>query len=173
MVSKLGCSFIINHTQIGPRIVSKRKKRLTSAAVINLGAIVISTNGIATHKIHIKGTIKISVSISSKLSTKNRANIATQSFPITAEGTRFLSLADLTTTAPIAKPVAVINPNMSPKKTIHVCRKRSLNASEHLDEWPRRRPDEIHKVLHDHVFLRPDQETSADRMELQASGGPG
>jgi len=48
MVSKLGCSFIINHTQIGPRVVSKRKKRLTSAAVINLGAIVIIA-AIATH----------------------------------------------------------------------------------------------------------------------------
>ena len=57
MVSKLGCSFITSHTQIGPRIVSKRKKRLTSAAVINLGAIVTNTKGIATHKIHISGTI--------------------------------------------------------------------------------------------------------------------
>ena len=44
------------------------------------------------------------------------ANIATKSFPTAAEGTRFLSLADLTTTAPIAKPVAVINPKISPKK---------------------------------------------------------
>ena len=49
MVSKLGCSLITSHTQIGPKIVSKRKKILTSAAVINLGAIVTSTNGIATH----------------------------------------------------------------------------------------------------------------------------
>ena len=95
MVSKLGCSFITNHTQIGPKIVSKRKKRLTSAAVINLGAIVTSTNGIATHKIHINGTIKISVSINLRFSTKNNANIATKSFPTAAEGTRFLSLADL------------------------------------------------------------------------------
>ena len=116
MVSKLGCSFIISHTQIGPSIVSKRKKRLTSAAVINLGAIVTSTNGIATHKIHINGTIKISVSINSRFSTKNTANIATKSFPITADGTRFLSLADLTTIAPIARPVAVIIPKISPKK---------------------------------------------------------
>ena len=116
MVSKLGCSLIISHTQIGPRIVSKRKKRLTSAAVINLGAIVTSTKGIATHITHINGTIKISVSTSSKFSTKNKANIATKSFPIAAEGTRFLSLADLITTAPIAKPVAVIKPKISPKK---------------------------------------------------------
>ena len=54
--SILGCSFIINHTQIGPIIVSKRKKRLTSSAGINLGAIVTKTNGIATHITHIKGT---------------------------------------------------------------------------------------------------------------------
>ena len=44
-----------SHTQIGPRIVSSKKKRLTSAAVINLGAIVTKTKGIATHKTHIKG----------------------------------------------------------------------------------------------------------------------
>ena len=56
-VSILGCSFIINQTQIGPIIVSNKKKRFTSAAVINLGAIVTKTNGIATHRTHIKGTI--------------------------------------------------------------------------------------------------------------------
>ena len=55
MVSKLGCSFITNQTHIGPNIVSKRKKRLTSAAVINLGAIVTRTKGIATHITHING----------------------------------------------------------------------------------------------------------------------
>ena len=58
----------------------------------------------------------MSVSTNSKFSTKNNANIATKSFPTAAEGTRFLSLADLTTTAPIAKPVAVIKPKTSPKK---------------------------------------------------------
>ncbi len=42
-------------------IVSKRKKRFTSAAVINLGAIVTKTNGIPTHIIHIKGTIILSL----------------------------------------------------------------------------------------------------------------
>ena len=55
IVSKLGCSLITSQTQIGPSIVSIKKKRLTSAPVINLGAIVISTKGIATHIIHIKG----------------------------------------------------------------------------------------------------------------------
>ena len=58
----------------------------------------------------------MSVSTNSKFSTKNNANIATKSFPIAAEGTRFQSLADLITTAPTAKPVAVINPKKSPKK---------------------------------------------------------
>ena len=58
----------------------------------------------------------MSVSTNSKFSTKNTANTATISFPITADGTRFLSLADLTTIAPIARPVAVISPNISPKK---------------------------------------------------------
>ena len=43
IVSKLGCSLITSHTQIGPSIVSNKKKRLTSAPVINLGAIVIRT----------------------------------------------------------------------------------------------------------------------------------
>ena len=43
---------MINQTHIGPMIVSNKKKRFTSAAGINLGAIVTNTNGIATHKIH-------------------------------------------------------------------------------------------------------------------------
>ena len=60
MVSKLGCSLIINHTQSGPKIVSSKKKRFTSAAVIYLGAKVIKTNGMATHIIHIKGIIQTS-----------------------------------------------------------------------------------------------------------------
>ena len=55
IVSGEGCSFITIQTHKGPRIVSKRKKRLTSAAVINLGAIVTKTKGIATHITHIKG----------------------------------------------------------------------------------------------------------------------
>ena len=36
-------------------MVSRRKNKLTSAAGINLGAIVTKTKGIATHMIHIKG----------------------------------------------------------------------------------------------------------------------
>ena len=54
-VSTLGCSLIISQTQKGPIIVSNRKNKLTSAAGMNLGAIVTNTKGIATHKIHIKG----------------------------------------------------------------------------------------------------------------------
>ena len=52
----LGCSLIINQTQIGPIMVSKRKNRLTSAALINLGAIVTSTKGIATQIIPVSYT---------------------------------------------------------------------------------------------------------------------
>ena len=114
-VYTLGCSLIITQTQTGPIIVSSRKKRLTSAAGINLGAIVTSTNGIATHKIHIRGTINKSLSISVKLSIKNKAKEATNNLPITAAGTKFFFLADLIVTAPTANPKAHISPNKSPK----------------------------------------------------------
>ena len=113
-VSIEGCSFIINQTHIGPMIVSNRKKRFTSAAGINLGAIVTKTNGIATQRIHIKGTIIKSLSTNTKLSMKNNAKVATNSFPTTAAGTKFLDLADLIVTAPTARPIAVINPKISP-----------------------------------------------------------
>ena len=94
-VSILGCSFMINQTHIGPIIVSSKKNRFTSAAGINLGAIVTSTKGIATQRIHIKGTIIRSFSARTKLSIKNSANVATNNFPTTAAGTKFLFFADL------------------------------------------------------------------------------
>ena len=114
MVSMLGCSLIIIHTQKGPIIVSNRKNKLTSSAGINLGAIVTNTKGIATHITHIKGTIIKSVPIREKLSTKKKAKTATQSLPITADGTKSLFLAYLAITALQARPKAVINPNKSP-----------------------------------------------------------
>ena len=114
MVSKLGSSLITSHTHIGPIIVSSKKNKLTSAAVINLGAIVTSTKGIATHITHIKGTIIWSFSISSKLSTKKSANIATHNLPITAAGTRSFSFAYLAIFALQAKKNAVIRPKISP-----------------------------------------------------------
>ncbi len=95
-------------------IVSNRKKRLTSAAGINLGAMVTNTKGIATHKMHIKGTIMMSLLSRIKLSININAKIATNNLPTTAAGTRFLDLADLIVTAPTANPVAVIKPNKSP-----------------------------------------------------------
>ena len=116
IVSGLGCSLIISHTQIGPIIVSNKKNRFTSAAGMNLGAIVTSTKGIATHITHIKGTIIRSLSTSAKLSINRSANIATINFPTTAAGIKFLSFADQIVTAPTAKPRAVIKPNISPKK---------------------------------------------------------
>ena len=43
IVSILGCSLMTSHTQTGPNMVSRRKKRFTSAAVIYLGANVTKT----------------------------------------------------------------------------------------------------------------------------------
>ena len=85
----LGCSLIISQTQIGPIIVSNKKNKFTSAAGMNLGAIVTNTNGIATQRIHIKGIIIRSLSIRIKLSIKNNAKVATSNFPTTAAGTKF------------------------------------------------------------------------------------
>ena len=113
-VSILGCSLIINQTQIGPIMVSSKKNRLTSAAGINLGAMVTRTKGIATQRIHIRGIINKSLSTKIKLSIKNNAKVATNNLPTTAAGTKFLVLADLIVTAPTARPKAVINPNISP-----------------------------------------------------------
>ena len=114
IVSIVGCSLIISHTQNGPMIVSSKKKRFTSSAGINLGAIVTSTKGIATHITHIKGTNIKSVPTREKVSTKKKAKIATQSLPITAEGTKSRFLANLAITALPASPKAVIKPNKSP-----------------------------------------------------------
>ena len=47
----LGCSLMTSHTHIGPNIVSSKKNKLTSGAVIYLGARVISTKGMATQNI--------------------------------------------------------------------------------------------------------------------------
>ena len=102
IVSILGCSLITIHTQRGPNIVSSKKKRFTSAAVIYLGANVTNTNGIATHMTHIKGIIKISFSTNSKLSTKKKANIATKSLPKTAEGTKSMFFEYLARLAPVS-----------------------------------------------------------------------
>ncbi len=113
-VSILGCSLITNQTQIGPIIVSNKKNKFTSAAGMNLGAIVTSTKGIATQRMHITGTIRRSFSIKTKVSIKKSAKIATNNFPTTAAGTKFFDLADLITTAPTARPNAVIKPKISP-----------------------------------------------------------
>ena len=57
IVSIEGCSLTTIQTQIGPKTVSIKKNKFTSAQVIYLGASVTSTKGIATHKIHIAGII--------------------------------------------------------------------------------------------------------------------
>ena len=115
IVSVLDCSFITNHTQSGPSIVSSKKKRLTSAALIYLGAKVIRTKGIATHIIHISGIMIESFPFKTKLSANKRAINATINLPIIAEGTRLIFFADLIITAPTAKPAAQINPKKFPK----------------------------------------------------------
>jgi len=53
---------------MGPNIVSSKKKRLTSAALMYLGAKVIRTKGIATHMIHISGIMIESFPFKTKLS---------------------------------------------------------------------------------------------------------
>ena len=115
IVCRLGCSLIITHTQIGPNITSSKKNKFTSGADINLGAIVTKTNGIATHITHINGMMILSVPNNSKFSTKKNANIATTSFPITAEGTKSTFFAYRAKLALMAKPKAVIKPKTSPK----------------------------------------------------------
>ena len=115
IVSVLGCSFMINQTQRGPSIVSSKKKRLTSAALMNLGAKVIRTKGIATHMMHISGIMIESFPFKTKLSANKSAINVTISLPIIAEGTRLIFFADLIITAPTAKPVAQINPKKFPK----------------------------------------------------------
>ena len=69
-VSILGCSFII----VNPdrTYYSFKQNRLTSAAGINLGAIVTKTK-VLPQRIHITGTIIRSLSIGAKLSIKNEA----------------------------------------------------------------------------------------------------
>ena len=115
IVSVLGCSFMTNQTQRGPSIVSSKKKRFTSAALMNLGAKVIKTKGIATHMIHIRGIMIVSFPFKTKLSANKRAIKVTISLPIMAEGTRLIFFADLIITAPTAKPVAQTNPKTFPK----------------------------------------------------------
>ena len=70
-------------------MVSSKKNKFTSAAGINLGAIVTNTKGMATHRIHIVGMMRRSLSVRAKLSINSRANNATNILPITAAGTKF------------------------------------------------------------------------------------
>ena len=113
-------------------MVSSKKNKFTSAAGINLGAIVTNTNGIATHRMHIKGTIIRSLFSRTKLSIKNNAKVATNNFPTPAAGTKFIDLAHRIITEPNGSPMAVKNPKRSPRenesiestrKTSRFCRK--------------------------------------------------
>ena len=73
-------------------MVSSKKNKLTSAAGINLGAIVTKTKGIATHRIHIRGIIIKSLLARIKLSIKNSAKIATNNFQQQQQELNFLFL---------------------------------------------------------------------------------
>ena len=99
---------------MGPNIVSSKKKRLTSAALMYLGAKVIRTKGIATHMIHISGIMIESFPFKTKLSANKRAINVTINLPIIAEGTKLTFLADLIMTAPVAMPNAQISPKRLP-----------------------------------------------------------
>ena len=110
IVSMLGCSLITIHTQRGPNMVSSKKNRLTSAAVIYLGANVTSTKGIATHIMHITGIMIKSLPSNFILSINNKAINATINFPNIADGTKLIFFADLMMFAPIANPIAVTKP---------------------------------------------------------------
>ena len=65
---------------MGPNIVSSKKKRLTSAALMYLGAKVIRTKGIATHMMHISGIMIESFPFKTKLSANKRAINVTINF---------------------------------------------------------------------------------------------
>ena len=90
IVSILGCSWTTNQTQRGPKIVSSKKKRLTSGAVIYLGAKVTHTKGMAMQTIHMIGIINKSLFSNFNWSTKIIANKETTNFPIMAEGTKLI-----------------------------------------------------------------------------------
>ena len=89
-VSILGCSLITNQTQIGPIIVSNKKNKFTSAAGMNLGAIVTNTKGIATQRIHITGTIRRSFPIKKKLSIKKAQKLQQKIFLQQQQAPNFL-----------------------------------------------------------------------------------
>ncbi len=116
-VSMLGCSWITSQTHKGPKMVSSKKKRPTSGAVIYLGAKVSRTNGIATQAMPIVGIMNKSFPSILSLSTKISAINATNNLPIIAEGTKFNCFADLIITVPAAKPKAQINPKKFPLKS--------------------------------------------------------
>ena len=111
IVSALGCSFITSHTQKGPKTVSSRKNKLTSAAVMYLGANVIRTKGIATQNTHIAGIMKKSLPLIVRSSTKNRAIKAIINLAAIAEGIKLVFFFPcLIMTAPAARPKPQINP---------------------------------------------------------------
>ena len=89
---------------------------MTSAAGINLGAIVTNTKVIATYRMHIKGTIIKSSFSRTKLSMKNRAKVATNNLPTTSSVINFLDYSQRIVPYPTATPIAFIITKISPYK---------------------------------------------------------
>ncbi len=111
---KVGISSINHQTQTGPNAVSNRKNNPTSEAEINLGANVIKINENPTvniiRNIYDKSTPPITKLVKSIDEIKAVINL-----PITYEGIKFLSAADLITTRLLATETAVNIPKISPK----------------------------------------------------------
>lgn len=111
-------------------MVSSKKKRLTSGAVIYLGAKVNRTNGIATHAMPMVGIMSKSFPSNLSLSTKISTINATNNLPIIAEGTKFNRFADLIITVPAAKPKAQINPKKFPLKSPFSNESKNIDNSQ-------------------------------------------
>ena len=148
----LGCSFITSHTHSGPSIVSSKKKRLTSGAVIYLGAKVIRTKGIATQKMPIVGIIIRSFPVKLNLSTKISAINATSNLPIMAEGTKFICFTDLIITVPAAKPIAQINPKKFPLKSPFSKESKKITLARYVIAGANVRFARVHNKTHKDIL---------------------
>ena len=114
----MGCSFITNQTQIGPKTVSNIKNNCTSCAGIYLGAKVRKVNGRNTQKKHIKKIRYISKPTKLISCKKKNAVVAIKNLANNNEGKKLLIFPYLIITElePTKKAVAkaIISPNNLP-----------------------------------------------------------
>ena len=87
----MGCSLIKNHTQRGPKTVSKRKKIPTSGELIYWGARLINTNEKPTVIIMSEVNNK-SKPVITNVAANGKANKAVNDLPNIYEGTKLISL---------------------------------------------------------------------------------